>query len=149
MKMLNEINGSLNDILTTSIKVMPVAGGNVMRGMRETDVGFVGFGEAYFSYIKPKKIKAWKKHSKMTLNLIVPHGNVMFVFMDDKSQFRKETIGDTKKIRLSVPPGLWFGLQGLKAPYSLLMNVADIPHEPSEVERRNIDEVNFDWRSSK
>ena len=145
MKMLNKINGSLNDILTVSIKVMPVAGGNVMRGMRETDVGFVGFGEAYFSYIKPKKIKAWKKHSKMTLNLIVPHGNVMFVFMDDKSQFRKETIGDTKKIRLSVPPGLWFGFKGLGNKENIILNISDIVHDDNEVIRKDFDAIYYDW----
>ena len=147
MKILNKMNVSIDDILTTSNKVMPVVGGNVMRGIRKTDAGFAGFGEAYFSYIEPKKIKAWKKHFKMTLNLIVPYGNVMFVFMDEKRQFRKEIIGDTKKIRLTVPPGLWFGFKGLGNKESIILNISNIIHDDNEVVRKDCDSIDYDWNT--
>ena len=40
--------------------------------------------EELFSTIKCNKIKAWKRHLKMTMNLIVPLGNVKFIFMMKK-----------------------------------------------------------------
>ena len=43
-----------------------------MHGIKKNDTGYVGFGEVYFSYINPKAVKAWKKHNRMTLNLVVP-----------------------------------------------------------------------------
>ena len=52
-----------------------------MRFLKKNELKNWTFGEAYFSKIKFNKIKAWKYHSKMTLNLAVPHGKVKFVFI--------------------------------------------------------------------
>lgn len=136
---------SVDDIMITSLKRIPVAGGDVLHAMKCTDPGFGGFGEAYFSIVEKGAVKAWKCHRKMTLNLVVPVGRVRFVFADDAGQVRDEVIGDTHYVRLTVPPGLWFGFQGLATPQSLLLNMADIPHDPEEVERKQLDEIGFDW----
>ena len=45
-----------------------------MRVLKKNELKNWTFGEAYFSKIKFNKIKAWKYHSKMMLNLAVPHG---------------------------------------------------------------------------
>ena len=140
------MTASVNNIFRTSLPVIPVLGGNVMHGMKKTDIGFKGFGEAYFSYIQKNKIKAWKKHLKMNLNLIVPLGSVMFIFMDEKGSFRKEIIGDKKTLRLSVPPGLWFGFKGIGSEVNIILNISDIIHDDNEVIRKNISEINFDWK---
>ena len=42
--------------------------------------------EVYFSCIKQGKIKAWKKHTKMTCNLSVPIGKLKLVI----ANFNKE-----------------------------------------------------------
>ena len=58
-------------------------------------------------------VKAWKQHRRMTLNLVVPVGNVRFVFLADEGKAqREETIGVSNYVRLTVPPGVWFGFQG-------------------------------------
>ena len=44
------------------------------------------FGEVYFSSIKPKSVKAWKLHKKMTLNIVVPVGKVRFALFDDSEK---------------------------------------------------------------
>ena len=63
----------------------------------------------YFSEIEYCKIKAWKKHIKMQMNLVVPVGLVKFVFYEEKEKFFQEFIlGLENYCRLSVPPG--FGL---------------------------------------
>ena len=100
---------AVDDIIVTSLSEVSVEGGNVMHAMKCTDVGFVGFGEAYFSKIDMTAIKAWKKHINMTLNLIVPFGTVRFVFVDDKGGVREEVVGDKKYARTLRPHSdVWF-----------------------------------------
>ena len=147
MMKTNEMIALVNNISITSLPVISVLGGNVMHGMKKTDLGFKGFGEAYFSYIEKNKIKAWKKHLKMNLNLIVPFGTVMFVFMDDSGSFKTEIIGDKQKLRLSVPPGIWFGFKGIGSEVNIILNISDIIHDDHEVIRKNISEINFDWNA--
>ena len=117
---INKMTASVKNVFTNFLPIIPVLGGNVMHGMKKTDIGFKGFGEAYFSYIEKNKIKAWKKHLKMNLNLIVPFGTVMFVFMDESGSFRKEIIGDKQTLRLSVPPGIWFGFKGIGSEVNII-----------------------------
>ena len=83
----------------------------------------------------------------MTLNLVVPVGKVLFCFLDARDQ--SETFSETLKIvlsqdpyfRLTIPPGIWFGFKGLDASLNLIANVANIPHDPVEVLRKEIDEI--------
>jgi len=120
----------------------------VLHALKCTDSGFRGFGEAYFSMVQAGAVKAWKLHQRMTLNLVVPVGEVRFVFLaeDGKAQ-RKETIGATNYARLTVPPGIWFGFQGLAAPFSLILNVADIPHDPGEAMGKPLEAFGYDWNA--
>ena len=71
----------LNKIKITPLKIFNLSDGNVMHGLKKKESKKTwSFGEAYFSKIKYKKIKAWKYHKKMTLNFIVPYGKVKFIF---------------------------------------------------------------------
>ena len=119
-----------------------------MHAMKYSDSGFSGFGEAYFSWITPGVVKAWKLHRRMTLNLVAPLGVVRLVFyLPDSAGFRMEEIGDINYSRLTVPPGIWFGFQGRGGTPSLLLNLADIPHDPLEVEHRKLGEIPYNWPS--
>ena len=137
---------SVNQILITPLKRIRVSGGDVLHGMKCSDSGYVDFGEAYFSIVEAGFIKAWKRHLRMTLNIIVPFGAVFFAFIDEEGKVREEVIGENRYVRLTVPPGIWFGFKGLDSPYSVLMNVADIPHDPLEVERKTISEMKYNWK---
>ena len=138
---------SLRDILITPLKWIPRPGGDVLHAMKCNDAGYVGFGEAYFSWVTVGAVKAWKRHLRMTLNLVVPVGKVRFVFHlpDAAEPFRVEEAGQECYARLTVPPGIWFGFQGLGEPQSLLMNLADIPHDPVEVERCAVSDIQYSW----
>lgn len=127
---------SVNQILVTHLDRIEVTGGDVLHAIKRSDPGYVDFGEAYFSIVKANAFKGWKRHLRMTLNLIVPYGGVICSFFDDQGGMRKEEIGEARYVRLTVPPRIWFGIKGLSSPYSVLMNLADIPHDPLEVERR-------------
>ena len=74
----------IKDLLITPLDIIETPGGNVMHAMKNDSPGYFGFGEAYFSEIEYKMIKAWKRHREMTLNLVVPHGEVRFILHDDR-----------------------------------------------------------------
>ena len=143
------MSNTLDNIILTPLRRINVKGGNVLHGLKSNEKSFKGFKEIYFSMIEENSVKAWKKHLKMTLNLIVPVGVVEFVFFDEEDHCRKEVIGNQRYLRITVPPGIWFGFKGLYYPYSLVTNIADICHDPSEIERKLINEYNYDWGLSK
>jgi dTDP-4-dehydrorhamnose 3,5-epimerase len=136
---------TLNDIIFTQLARIQTPNGDVLHGMKCTDNGYNDFGEAYFSWIDFNSVKAWKRHTKMTMNIIVPIGNVRFVFFNESEGFRVEEIGVDNYVRMTVPPGIWFGFQGLGINQSLLLNISSILHDPTEVERRELHTFNFNW----
>jgi dTDP-4-dehydrorhamnose 3,5-epimerase and related enzymes len=137
---------NLEEIQTTTLKRVKVSGGDVLHGLKMSDPSFVGFGEAYFSIVNPGAVKAWKRHRQMTLNLMVPLGKVKFVFHDCHSgNFREEVIGQSNYCRLTVPPLIWFGFQGIDSVPSLLLNISDIAHNPDEVETRKLTTFTYNW----
>mgnify|MGYP000959850799 FL=1 len=139
--------GSVNrkPINVEALKRIPVAGGDILHILKCSEPDFSGFGEAYFSWIDPGAVKAWRYHKRMTLNLAVPVGKVRFAFLLPDNSFRIEDIGDENYVRLNVPPGIWFGFQGRGEGRSLIVNVANIPHDPDEMERKLPNEILFDW----
>ena len=139
----------LADIMVTPLRRIEVAGGDVLHAMKQNEAGYAGFGEAYFSLVSADVVKAWKRHTQMTMNVVVPVGQVRFVFRCDNTdgieEFRVEEIGVDRFVRITVPPGIWFGFQGLHTPQSLLLNIANIPHDPNEIERLALNNINYDW----
>ena len=139
----------VSDIQIYPGKKIQQPGGKVLRGMKKTDKGYLGFGEAYFSQVDPGIIKAWKLHTEMTMNILVPVGEVHFAFIDDFGGIRGETIGLNNYVRLSVPPGVWFGFKGVALTVSTLLNIADIEHSSSEMKRKELHELQYDWEIGK
>ena len=137
---------SVDQILITPLKRIQVDGGDVLHGMKCSDPGYADFGEAYFSMVEVGGVKAWKRHLCMTLNLIVPIGTVFFAFMDDEELIREELVGDERYVRLTVPPGIWFGFKGVGSKESVVLNIANMPHDPGEVERRLPADFDYIWK---
>ena len=132
------------EIIIKPLKKFNLEEGDVLHALKSTDKEFSGFGEAYFSSIKTQKIKAWKRHLKMTMNLIVPVGNVQFNFYDDQKDILINTIiGEKNYSRITVPPFIWFGFKGLSSSTSYILNISDINHDPLEVERQPLSFLNF------
>ena len=142
---------NIHDVLVTPLKIISVPNGDVMHAIKSSDDGYDNFGEAYFSTIYFGGIKAWKKHHRMTLNLVVPLGKVQFVIFDERrgsksfGNFHKVILSAEQYYRLTVPPMLWVGFKGLDENTSIILNIANIEHSPSEVERKQIDEILFNW----
>ena len=140
---------TVQDINIHRLKKIDLPGGGVLRGLRKSDQDYIGFGEAYFSQVDFGAIKAWKLHTKMTMNIMVPIGEVHFAFIDEMGGFRTETLGANNYARLSVPPGIWFGFKGLAETLSTLLNIANIEHSPDEIERKELHEFQYNWEINK
>mgnify|MGYP001355172697 CR=1 FL=1 len=138
-------------MMNPNIKVIPLKrintpGGDVLHALKSIDEEFNKFGEIYFSWVEKNAIKAWKKHARMSMNLVVPVGLVRFVFYNETNQeFIIHEIGESNYMRLFVPPNIWFGFQGIDSGPSLVSNIADILHDPKEVDRRLPKEIEYNW----
>ncbi len=136
----------IDDCKLTPLRILPSEKGAVMHALRSTDEGFAAFGEAYFSTVKKGVTKGWKRHRRMTLNLVVPVGHIRFMLQDDRPG--SPTYGQTDEVelspennyqRLTVPPGVWLAFEGMADGTNLLLNIADLPHDPTEVESKTDD----------
>lgn len=111
-----------------------------MHALKQHESSFQGFGEAYFSTVEKQAVKGWKKHERMVLNLIVPSGAIRFVLYDDRPasksfQTIQELILSKENYqRLTVPPGIWMAFQGISDGLNMLLNIASIPHDPTEAD---------------
>jgi dTDP-4-dehydrorhamnose 3,5-epimerase len=139
----------LSMIGAAELKKFPTSTGTLMQGIRSDDKNFLGFGEIYFAWATRGALGDWKMHTKMIMNLIVPMGTIALVFVDreDESSYRVEVLGERRNIRLTVPPGIWFSYMGIGDGQNMLVNVSNILHSPSEICRRPITDIVFDWNS--
>ena len=145
----------IDGVIITPLDVVNTIGGNVLHGMKLTDQGYSGFGEAYFSTVESGAIKGWKRHHLMTLNLMVPIGAIRFVIYDDRqnspstNKFQEILLSRCDQYsRLTVPPMVWLGFQGCDNNTNIVLNIASIEHSPSEVDRRELNKIEFDWDKS-
>ena len=124
--------------------------GSVLHMIRKEEGSLCGFGEVYFSEVLPLKIKAWKRHKKMTQNFAVPFGQIKLAFYDDrdhsKSKGKIETLvlGRPDNYYLvQIPHLLWYGFQGVSSTPSILANCADMIHDPKESENQDYTNSEF------
>lgn len=141
-------------VLLTPLKIIPTENGDVLHGLKASDRSFVSFGEAYFSTVSAGKRKGWKKHTRMVLNLVVPVGEIRFVLYDErndsatKEQFFEVHLSRKNYQRLAVPPGIWMAFAGMGAGENMLLNIASIPHDPTEAENLPLENerIPYAWK---
>jgi len=143
---------TIDGVILTPLKQIFHPKGNVFHGMKKNDAGYSGFGEAYFSTIHGGDVKPWKKHLRMTLNFVIPVGEIRFVIYDDRKEsftkgvFFDVTLGEANYQRLTIPAGVWVAFSGVGAGLNLLLNVANIEHDPTEIERKdNLNDIVYKW----
>jgi dTDP-4-dehydrorhamnose 3,5-epimerase len=145
----------IDGVIITPLKEIEHPKGNILHIIKRNDPGYVEFGEVYFSTIITGLVKAWKRHSRMTLNLVCPIGAIRFVLYDNRpgsntfNTFQELVLSREKNyVRLTIPPGIWMGFEGISENESLLLNFADIQHDPAEQENIPVEKspIIFDWR---
>jgi dTDP-4-dehydrorhamnose 3,5-epimerase len=132
--------------------------GAVLHMVRADAPGFSGFGEVYFSELRPGVTKGWKLHLRMTQRLAVPVGRIRFVLFDARPDSpttgRIMTCISGRPDRyglLIIPPGIWYGFENLSEGPALLANCADLIHDPAESRILPLDtpEIPFDWKGAR
>jgi dTDP-4-dehydrorhamnose 3,5-epimerase len=141
----------IDGVLVSTLKRIHHPKGDILHGLKASDIGYDSFGEAYFSSIAKGEIKGWKKHSVMVMNLVVPVGGVKFVIFDDRKnsgsygEYCEFIVGEDNYSRLTVPPGVWMAFEGKGGGLNLVLNIASIEHDPSEAQDVMLDELAYDW----
>ncbi len=131
----------LKGVLLTRLQRIPTPRGAVLHGLKATDPGFAGFGEAYFSIADRGAVKGWKRHRRMVLNLVVCSGTIRFYLRRDEwtGSVALSPGADETHARLTVQPGCWMAFEGVDEGVNMVLNVASIGHDPSEAETAPID----------
>jgi dTDP-4-dehydrorhamnose 3,5-epimerase len=135
----------VDGVILTPLKQIRNPKGDIFHAMKNSDRGFDGFGEAYFSAIKKGEIKGWKKHTIMTLNLVVPIGEIEFViYSEEKNEFFSVNLSKKNYQRLTVESGLFMAFRGCDN-YNMLLNLASIEHDPSEAINIGLSDIQYNW----
>ena len=141
----------IDGVFVTPLRRIQHPKGFILHGLRASEDSFTGFGEAYFSSINSKEIKGWKKHSAMVMNLLVPVGAVKFVIFDDRKnsgsygEYFELIVDEDNYCRLTVPPGVWMAFEGKGKELNLVLNIANIEHDPDEAQDIPLEQLAYNW----
>lgn len=151
---------SIRGVRITAKSIFTDDRGAIRHMLRETDEEFDRFGEIYFSLCKPRVVKGWHLHKRMTLNYLVVLGSAMVGLIDGRPS--SPTFGlkmrvwmDTAEnhFLLTIPPGIWNGYRAVEGSESavIMANCATHAHDPGEIVRCHPDAFEsatgfkFDW----
>jgi dTDP-4-dehydrorhamnose 3,5-epimerase len=146
---MGKIVSHIDGVTLIPLKIIKGDKGNVMHALKSEEESFKTFGEAYFSTIHYNEIKGWKKHHQMILNIVVPVGKIKFVIFDDRKNsstqncFFETVLSTENYYRLTLQPGLWMAFKGMNEGLNMLLNIANIPHNPQEAENVPIEAINY------
>lgn len=142
----------MEGVTTHPLKRIHNPKGDILHALKCTDDDYMGFGEAYFTQIHPGEVKGWKRHNRMTLNLIVVNGRVKFVIYDDRhgsttygSFYEVVLSADDNYQRLTLSPGLWLAFCGQGDNTSLLLDIIPEPHDDAEGDRLPLDQITYQF----
>jgi dTDP-4-dehydrorhamnose 3,5-epimerase len=142
----------MKGVTTYPLKRIAVEKGDVLHALKSTDEGYAGFGEVYFSLIREGAIKGWKCHNRLTLNLVVPIGEIKFVLYDERpgsdtyGQFEEVILSPEKNYqRLTVAPGIWMAFEAIAKGTSMLMDLIPEVHDPAESDKKELVEINYSF----
>lgn len=147
-------DNTISGVHITPLKIIEDDRGAVLHMMRADSVGYLGFGEVYFSSVKPGMIKGWKRHKKMTQNFVVPYGLIKLIIVDKRQS--STTQGVVQSIilgrpshyhRVTIPPLLWYAFQALSHHDVILANCANMPHDVRESECCDLNALGVDYES--
>lgn len=140
----------MKGLIISELKQIHNSKGDILHALKKSDKSYNNFGEAYFSFVKYNQIKGWKKHNKMTMNLIVPIGEIKFVLYDDRDKksdpkIKEIIVGQSNYKRLTIPPNIYVSFKGISKNINLILNVADIEHDPNESINLDLSAIAYEW----
>ena len=82
----------------------------------------------------------------------MPVGKIRIIVYDDRfdsktrGNFYDITLSSDNYKRITIPPDLWVAFSGVGEGLNLLLNVANLEHDPGEVERKdNLNDIDYRW----
>jgi dTDP-4-dehydrorhamnose 3,5-epimerase len=144
--------------LLQPLGMVPTEGGPVLHMLRPESPLLPdfshGFGEIYFSEVRPGQIKAWKLHSRQTQHFCVPSGLLQIVLHDPRPE--SPTRGTLRELMLGrpdhyallrIPARIWYGFRAVGKTAALICNCTDMPHDPAEGRRIPVDDprIPYSW----
>ena len=136
----------MDEISIKNLSIINNKKGDILKGFLKSDNKTINVKEVYFSEINPKQIKAWKKHNKMTSNLIAVKGEIKIVVQKKDKSFVTEIISKKNYKMISIPPNFWFGFQCISIEAGMLVNISNEEHDDLESDQLDIEKIVFDWK---
>ena len=125
--------------LVSSVQEIRGDESSIIKFLQDSDAGYKGFGEIYFSRICAGVDRGWKVHKEATSNVMVPHGRVLFVVAKhDFSDWSFVELGGDEQKRLTIYPMCWYRFRGLGNHDSIIANVLDIKHRDEQQSAEHI-----------
>lgn len=144
----------IEGVEVTVLKQIHDERGKVMKMLSSDSPSFTQFGEIYFSTVHPGAVKAWHRHTEMTLNYAVIKGQIKFVLFDDREisgtrgKIQELHVSPENYLLVSVPPLVWNGFKAVGQEEAIVANLASIPHRDDEIDRLMFDSdlIPYDWK---
>jgi len=139
----------IEGVEVTTLRRIPDARGDILHMLKSSDSVFVGFGEVYFSFLKPRTVKAWRRHLASTSQIAVPIGGVRLLIADRRTSSSTEglimdlEVGEHNYCLITIPPMLWYAFEATVEVDSMIVNCASSPHDPTLVDRREQSDAEF------
>jgi dTDP-4-dehydrorhamnose 3,5-epimerase len=146
----------INNVKILPLKKIEDERGAVMHMLRADQEHFQGFGEIYFSLVKPGVIKGWKLHKRISQSMSVPEGKIRMVVYDSRKesttfgQFQIINFGNDHYALVQLPPNVWYAFQATSEGHAIIANCITAPHEPGESETLDLKSaiIPFDWSAN-
>ena len=113
---------------------------------------FENFGELYCSEIKPKNIKAWRKHKKLSSLFTIIKGKVKMVVAkknkkSDDYSFNEIILSEDDIKVVKVGPNLWYGFKCIGENASIITNLLSDLYDENEIQRMRVNNslFKYDW----
>jgi dTDP-4-dehydrorhamnose 3,5-epimerase len=128
--------------------------GTIMKMQQSSDPEFKGFGEVYFSTVRPGVVKGWHMHPHTWLNYCVVRGMIKLVLFDDREgsatrgELAEVFMGDDNYCLVQIPPGIWNGFKGIGLGEAIVCDLTDLTHEQDSIERLDPHDnglIPYDW----
>ncbi len=145
--------GELNipGLFLTTANRIAVEAGDAITFIKEGETGYVGIAEVYGSFVKHGARKGWRRHNEVTMNIVVPVGQIRFVLYDNRigsegfGLFEEIILGQENYQRITVPPGVWMAFEGLSKGENLLWNAINQVHNPTEADTKELAAFEYAW----
>lgn len=119
------------------------------------DEGLPPFGQVHLATVLPGAIKAWHRHRRRTDVLAVVSGMLRLGLYDGRhgssteGELNQFFLGVHAPLRITIPPGVWFGLKGVGPDEALVVVYTDLPNDPRDPDEDrwdpHVNDIPFDW----